>query len=88
MSHDPTRNWQNEDPRNVVYKRAEIILLKRVQNGWQPFAASVETKHGWSISIHHHNPEAAALSGVARTLTEVDEWDPDWLWTYAPEVNT
>lgn len=62
--------WRNLDPRLFINKRSHIVIMKTT-NG-QLFSGSVETNHGWYI--HTDIPGHSS----------VDDWNPDWVWTYAP----
>lgn len=80
---DPTAVpvWLNTDPRISINKRADIIILRPACPGpgeyfvggkYMAGTGQVETKHGWYIHTSfadHHG---------------VDDWDPTWLWTWAP----
>lgn len=77
--------WMKEDPRLSVSKRADIVVLYRVDNGWAPAVASVETHHGYNILFHHPMPWP---EGAPQSVLEGDDWNADWRWTYAPELTT
>ena len=64
--------WRNTDPRIHIYKRADIIILRPVRDlGY----GQVETKNGWSISTDFEDHRS------------IDEWDPDWFWSRAPDLS-
>ena len=67
--------WRKGDPRHDINKRARIVILRPIAPGrFGAMMADVETKHGWSIVIDDRSQYGKSL----------DDWDPDWLWTWAP----
>lgn len=66
--------WSSSDPRNVVYKRAKILILRQVLGGYgNPGIGYAESKYIWSITTDYDD------------YPEIDEWDPLWKWTRVPE---
>lgn len=71
-------NWRRGDPRDSINKRAYIIILRPSiagRGGWTPGTGFVDTKDGWYIHTSFDDHRS------------IDEWDPDWAWTWAPEPN-
>lgn len=70
--------WSNADPRDTIYKRANIIILRpntqgqfgnEVGEGW------VETKEGYHIHTTFEDH---------RHISADDKWDPIWWWVRGP----
>jgi hypothetical protein len=70
--------WSNADPRDTIYKRANIIILRpntqgqfgnEVGEGW------VETKEGYHIHTTFEDH---------RNISADDKWDPIWWWVMGP----
>jgi len=70
--------WKREDPRLLINKRANIVVLRPSLLGhgnFSPLMGYVETKNGWSIILECE--ECALISAD-------DNWPQDWVWTWAP----
>lgn len=61
--------WQNYDPRSIIYKRANIIILRPTHILGTGF---VDTKDGWDIRTSFEDHRS------------IDKWDPDWKWCRSP----
>ena len=67
--------WRNEDPREHINKRADILILRPTGGvSYRVGQGQVETKHAWTIwtSFEDHQ--------------HIDEWDPLWWWDWAPRL--
>jgi hypothetical protein len=67
--------WRNQDPREYINKRADILILRPTGGTrYRVGQGQVETKNAWSIwttfEDHQH----------------IDEWDPLWWWDWAPQL--
>jgi hypothetical protein len=69
--------WKNTDPRYDINKRATIVILRKTIDGNTASIAFVETKEEWSIYSHRDNID----------LDVDDNWDPNWYWSFFPEVS-
>ena len=63
--------WRNDDPREHINKRADILILRPTGGtNYRVGQGQVETKNGWSIwttfEDHQH----------------IDDWDPLWWWDW------
>jgi hypothetical protein len=72
--------WSNADPRNTIYKRATIVILRprASGHGWETGIGQVETKNGYSVLTSFENHDLVA---------EGEKWDELWMWVRAPERN-
>lgn len=65
--------WRNQDPREFINKRADILILRPGATGssYRVGQGQVETKNAWSIwtSFDDHK--------------HIDEWDPLWWWDWS-----
>jgi hypothetical protein len=64
--------WRNDDPREHINKRADILILRPTGGtNYRVGQGQVETKNGWSIwttfEDHQH----------------IEDWDPLWWWDWA-----
>lgn len=72
--------WKNTDPRIDIYKRRNIIVLYPSLEGrgiMLSTTAHVETKYEYCVFFWQW--------AERRLLKEEEQWDPAWLWIYAPE---
>jgi hypothetical protein len=68
-----TSGWNEGDPRQVIYKRANIIILRPISAyHYEAGTGTVETKNGWRITSSFENH------------SRIEEWDEAWLWSFAP----
>jgi hypothetical protein len=69
--------WRRGDPRALIYKHREIIILRPSTSGygWTAGTASVETKHTYSILTSFED------------YPLIDDWNEDWAWCFAPELS-
>lgn len=67
--------WSNEDPRESIDKRAEIVV---VAPEGEAFCASVETKHAYCVFLKRRGND------VKSHISEGDEWPTEWKWARAP----
>jgi hypothetical protein len=77
---DKIEHWKKDDPRDTIYKRANIIILRPhiSGHGWEAGTGDVETKNSYCIWTFFENHPFFA---------EGDKWDKDWLWCRAPDRN-
>ena len=69
--------WKNTDPRFDVSKRATIVIVRPSLNGYpEAGVGEVETDHGYYIHTSFENRPG---------ISENDNWDPIWYWTFVPE---
>jgi hypothetical protein len=68
--------WKNSDPRIDINRHAAIIILRPCVGGYTAGTGQVETKHGWYIHTSFDDHRG------------IDDWDPTWLWTWAPRTRT
>jgi hypothetical protein len=71
--------WIKTDPRHLIYKRANIIILRPSILGRFQYEAGtghVETKNDWSIDTSFTDHSS------------IETWDKDWLWTRFPDITT
>jgi hypothetical protein len=69
--------WKNTDPRDEIYKRATIVIVRPNLNGAPETGIGfVETKNGYSILTSFEN------HGL---VDEGEKWDEAWWWILAPE---
>jgi hypothetical protein len=67
-----TAGWNQGDPRQAIYKRATIIVLRPASPGlWKTGIGRVDTKEGWYIHVDFGD-------------SLFNYWDPDWWWSFAP----
>lgn len=67
--------WKYTDPRFDINKRADIVILRPSLVGhghMNAGTAHVDTKEGWWIITDFPDHPS------------IEEWDPDWCWTFAP----
>ena len=75
--------WSNQDLRELVNKRAKIVILKP-SYGWnnivkpEQFIAEVETKHSWSVHIQTIYIDQKSLIDID------DDWPQEWQWIFIP----
>ncbi len=72
--------WKNDDPRITIYKRANIVILRPSAQGHgliESACASVEIHHGYNIMTDFKDGKT--------WFDEGSDWEPDWVWTFAPE---
>jgi hypothetical protein len=69
--------WKKEDPRFLINKRADIVVLRPSLLGscFTALMGSVETKNGWSIILECED---------YKYISADDNWPQDWVWTWAP----
>ena len=69
--------WYNDDPRERINKRASIVILRPSMGHYDnPGTAEVDTKYGWYIHTSY------------KDYPSIDDWDPLWVWTFAPKMPT
>jgi len=69
--------WKNTDPRHEVYKYKQLVILRpNLKGRWESGMGSAETKHTYSLLTSFED---------YRSFSVDDKWNPDWLWTFAPE---
>lgn len=66
--------WSTQDPREVIGKRASIVVV----TGTQVMFAEVETKHAYCVFLEPSDPD------FRRFVAEDEPW-PDWFWTTTPQ---
>ena len=70
---DPEAPWRKGDPREVVGKRANIIIL----TGDMALLGQVDCKESWSIWTDHDFDRY-------KFIDPDDKWPDHWVWTWAP----
>lgn len=67
--------WSNEDPRERINKRADILILRPTGgSSYRVGQGQVETKNGWSIWTTFEDHKY------------IESWDPLWWWDWAPTL--
>lgn len=69
--------WSRTDPRQLINKRANIVINYQTSTGVAASTGFVDTKEGWYI---HFNSPCNEL----RSLHVDDKWPEDWWWCFAP----
>lgn len=69
--------WQRTDPREQIYKRGLIVILRpsTTGRGYESGVGEVETKNGYYVFTPF---EGHTL------IDEGDKWDELWLWCRGP----
>ena len=76
---DPNDNpmWRNTDPRDLINKRARIVILRLDGSGWyQAGMGDVDTKEVYNIFTTFED---------YRSIDADMKWDPIWWWAWAPD---
>jgi len=69
--------WKNTDPRDEIYKRATIVIVRPSLNGApETGIGHVETKNGYSVLTDFE---------IHSMVSEDEKWDEAWWWIRAPE---
>ena len=79
MPDDPNLvQWRNDDPRDTLYKRAHIVILRpntQGQHGSEVGEGWVETKEGYHVQTTFKDHPSISAD---------DKWDPIWWWVRGP----
>ena len=71
----PSPMWRNQDPREYINKRANILILRPTGGvSYRVGQGQVETKHTWTITTSFEDHQ------------HIDEWDTLWWWDWAPQL--
>lgn len=78
---DPDKNptWRNTDPRELINKRARILILRPSEFGGKRYRvglADVDTKEVYNIFTDFDD---------YRSINADMKWDPLWWWAWAPD---
>lgn len=68
--------WSNQDPREIINKRAKIIVFNLLDN--EVFIGDVETKHAYCIFFR------GRLLDQNTFVSADDDWPQEWRWTFTP----
>lgn len=72
-------SWSNEDPRETIYKRANIVILIPCGGASTVCIGHVETKNNWAVSTGFKEHPRVCYD---------EKWDPSWYWIRFPEIAT
>jgi hypothetical protein len=78
VEEDAIEIWRNTDPRYLINKWADIVIIRPSTEGRGKLEAGighVSTKECWSIWTPFENYKYISVD---------DKWNTDWSWTWAP----